>query len=542
MNAKTKIQELALNIKTAALTSPGAFVLIALLGLNQLFYAHIPCAIDLNIVFAFSIVFTASDFVKNAGKKQKIIIYSLLTLCIAAFYTLELFTYSEKLFRANSSLMILYCWIAAIVFFSPKQNYIIEFKLRFIHILVSFLFFAALYAAVFISVFFVNAIFNLDLDFVDSVIFRIANSSASVTAGIVFMSYKTKTERLHSKLFTLMFRDILSLLLPVLCVLGLIYVAKFIIFPESGDDEGLGGWYYVIFAALILCVLMMHNFDSTRLRARLISCALALAPLLFIAAALRVRQADIDTNRWFSPGFTKKDQSFVHEIIVNAVLSLFFIYTVFRDKKITIKLNAAIAAIALVLFFPVIGYDNYNAYKNLEPGFLIKTRNELEYFLYAKRASPSPRKISLYQTYTSSFSPFENVDYIIDTTGYTDILLGVTLRAELNSKPQEPTKPQKTPFEITYKDYSFRIGDDGKVLYILNAATGEQSAIDVYERAKADDDRERAEENLDEDKKTPADSVFVFENADIKMYIIRYTYYEDDYARIEFNAYIKNAI
>ena len=58
-----------------------------------------------------------------------------------------------------------------------------------------------------------NAIFNLDLDFVDSVIFRIANSSASVTGSIVFISYKTKTERLHSKLFTLMFRDILSFLL-----------------------------------------------------------------------------------------------------------------------------------------------------------------------------------------------------------------------------------------------------------------------------------------------------------------------------------------
>ncbi|WP_428770191.1 hypothetical protein V1L52_12845 [Treponema sp. HNW] len=537
MNAKTKIREFALNIKTSARTSPGAFVLIALLGLTQLLYAHIPCAIDLNILFAFSIIFTASDFVKNAGQKRKLIIYILIAVFIGTLYVFRLFTYSEKTDLANSSLMILYCWVAAVFFFSPEQNYITEFKLRFIHVLVSLLFFAALYASVFISVFFINAIFNLDLDFVDSVIFRIANSSASVTGSIVFISYKTKTERLHSKLFTLMFRDILSLLLPVLCALGLVYLAKFIILPASGERLGLDEWYYLIYAALILCVLMMENFTGVQKRARLVSFALALAPILFIAASIRVRA--VNTDSWLSPGFTKQDESFIHEIILNAVLCLFFIYAVFKDKKITIKLNAAIAAAALVLFFPVIGYHNYSAYKKLDPKSLTNDRNALERFIYAKKAVPEPQKIRIYHGYESSFSPLENVDHIIDTTDYAHVLLGVTLAADFDIKQPGPVQSEKKPSEMTYKNRNFRIAEEGKLLYIENKLTGEQSAIDVYGRVKADTDKEKAEKDFPDDKKTQVEPVFTFENADLKLYIRSYLYREDDYAEIKFNAYIK---
>ena len=537
MNAKTKIKEFAVNIKTAAVTSPGAFVLIALLGLTQLLYAHIPCAIDLNILFAFSIIFTASDFVKKAGQKQKLIIYILVAAFIGTLYAFKLFTHSAKVALASESIGILYYWIAVIVFFSPEQNYITEFKWRFIHILVSLLFFAALYAGVFISVFFINAIFNLDLDFVDSVIFRIANSSASITGSIVFISYKTKTERLHSKLFTLMFRDIFSFLLPILCVLGLVYIAKFIIFPASGEREGLDEWYYLIYAALILCVLMIGNFDSVHKRASLISFALALAPLLFIAASIRVRA--VNTDRWFSPGFTGKDERFIHEIVLNAVLCLFFMYAVFRDKKITIKLNAAIAAAGLVLFFPVIGYRNYSAYKKLDSESLKKERNAFEQFMYEKKKPAEPQKISFYQTYTSTFSPLENVGNIIDTNAYSELLFDVSLTADFNIKQRGPVQPEIKPFEITYKNYNFRIAEEGKLLYILNTLTGEQSAIDVYERAKADEDRETAERELPKDKRTPADSVFVFENTGIKIYIRSYHYREDDYATVNFNAYIK---
>ena len=537
MNAKTKIKELALNIKTAAVTSPGAFVLIALLGLTQLLYAHIPCAIDLNILFAFSIIFTASDFVKKAGQKQKLIIYILVAAFIGTLYALKLFTHSTKIALASESIGILYYWIAVIVFFSPEQNYITEFKWRFIHILVSLLFFAALYAGVFISVFFINAIFNLDLDFVDSVIFRIANSSASVTGSIVFISYKTKTERLHSKLFNLMFRDILSFLLPILCVLGLVYIGKFIIFPASGERKGLDEWYYLIYAAIVLCVLMIRNFDSVHKRERLISFALALAPLLFIAASIRVRA--VNTDRWFSPGFTGRDERFIHEIVLNAVLCLFFMYAVFRDKKITIKLNAAIAVVGLVLFFPVIGYRNYNAYKTLDPESLKKERNALEWFIYEKKKPAEPKKISFYQGYTTTFSSFENVGNIIDTNAYSELLFDVSLTADFNIKQRGPVQPEIKPSEMTYKNYNFRIAEEGKLLYILNTLTAEQSAIDVYERAKADDDRETAELELPEDKRTPADSVFVFENTGIKIYIRSYYYCEDDYATVDFNAYIK---
>ena len=537
MNTKTKIKEFAVNIKTAAVTSPGAFVLIALLGLTQLLYAHIPCAIDLNILFAFSIIFTASDFVKKAGQKQKFIIYILVAAFIGTLYALKLFTHSTKIALASESIGILYYWIAVIVFFSPEQNYITEFKWRFIHILVSLLFFAALYAGVFISVFFINAIFNLDLDFVDSVIFRIANSSASVTGSIVFISYKTKTERIHSKLFTLMFRDILSFLLPILCVLGIVYIAKFIIFPASGERKGLDEWYYLIYAALVLCVLMIGNFDSVHKRASLISFALALAPLLFIAASIRVRA--VNTDRWFSPGFTGRDERFIHEIVLNAVLCLFFMYAVFRDKKITIKLNAAIAVVGLVLFFPVIGYHNYNAYKKLDPESLKKERNALEWFIYEKKKPAELKKISFYQAYTSTFSPLENVGNIIDTNAYSELLFDVSLTADFNIKQRGPVQPEIKPSEMTYKNYNFRIAEEGKLLYILNTLTGEQSAIDVYERAKADDDRETAELELPDDKRTPADSVFVFENTGIKIYIHSYYYREDDYATVDFNAYIK---
>ena len=100
-------------------------------------------------------------------------------------------------------------------------------------------------------------------------------------------------------------------------------------------------------------------------------------------------------------------------------------------------------------------------------------------------------------------------------------------------------QPEIKPSEMTYKNYNFRIAEEGKLLYILNTLTGEQSAIDVYERAKADDDRETAELELPKDKRTPVDSVFVFENTGIKIYICSYHYREDDYATVDFNAYIK---
>lgn len=540
MNAKTKIKELALNIKTAALTSPGAFVLIALLGLTQLLYAHIPLAINLNILFCFSIIFTASDFVKRAGQKQKLIIYILVAAFVGTVYAFKLFTYSTKIALAGTSLCILYCWTAVIMFFSPKHNYITEFKLRFVHLLVSLLFFAAVYAAVFISVFFINAIFNLDFDFVDSVIFRIANSSASVTGSLVFMSYKTKTAPLHSKLFTLMFRDILSLLLPVLCVLGLIYLAKFIVFPASGGREGLDNRYYVVYSALVLCILMMQNFDSVHGKVRLVSCALALAPVLFIAAAIRVRA--VHTARWYSPGFTAPDERFIHEIVLNAVLCLFFMYAALKDKKITIKLNAALAAAGLVLFFPVIGYHNYSACKKLDQESLKKKRNALEQFFYEKSGHTEPEKIRIYREYTVDFSPFEHVKNIIDTSAYSEILSGIKLTVDLDTNHRGPVQSPQKVQEITYKHYNFRIDDSGKILYILNSATGKQNAIDVYEKAKADDEAERAQEKLPDYEKTqtPSNPVFEFENEDMKLYIRYYSYREDRYADLDFNVYIKS--
>ena len=494
MNAKETLTGIVQRIQAAGMSSPAVFIFISAAGISQLFYKYIPNAIQLNVLFSFSAVWLCNDKIKAASPRAKAVFFCSQIAVLAAVYLTGLFTFSEQLESICLSLIYLYCIGAVIAFFSAA-DFLKECKLRFVHILVALLFFAAVYCALFIAVFFINAIFNLKIDFSESIIFRITNATATVTALTVFAAYRSKP-LVHSKFFAVMFQKLLPMLLVPIGVLGLVYLTKYVFFPRSTESIAFP-LYYLVLSGIVLCLLMMQHFEDRSMLVRLMLVLLGIASLLFLP---------------------------LHEIAVNGLLALYFFAAAFSGKNITARFRTVAAVITLILFFPIIGFYNYVHFKS---GYTVKLRNASEEFsLKRERENGAvPRSEHLYQSYPSVHESSDTADYIIDTTGYSAVLLGVDLR--LDAIPAEFI-PQQA--QCRYKQFLFSIEPDGKFLKITDETAGQMVLIDFYTRIKADS---AASDTVSENQP------FIYEDQKVKIIIGDASYAEEKYARIAFDAYIK---
>lgn len=519
MNAKETLSGIVQRIQAAGMSSPAVFIFISAAGISQLFYKYISNAIQLNVLFSFSAVWLCNDKIKAASPRAKAVFFCSQIAVLAAVYLTGLFTFSEQLESICFSLIYLYC-IGAVIAFFPAADFLKECKLRFVHILVALLFFAAVYCALFIAVLFINAIFNLTIDFSESIIFRITNATAMVTALTVFAAYRSKP-LVHSKFFAVMFQKLLPMLLVPIGVLGLVYLTKYVFFPCSTESIAFP-LYYLVLSGIVLCLLMMQHFEDRSMLVRLMLVLLGIASLLFIAAMLRERVTN--TRHYGRIGFTHDDFLPLHEIAVNGLLALYFFAAAFSGKNITARFRTVAAVITLILFFPIIGFYNYVHFKS---GYTVKLRNASEEFsLKRERENGAvPRSEHLYQSYPSVHESSDTADYIIDTTGYSAVLLGVDLR--LDAIPAESI-PQQA--QCRYKQFLFSIEPDGKFLKITDETAGQMILIDFYTRIKADS---AASDTASENQP------FIYEDQKVKIIIGDASYAEEKYARIAFDAYIK---
>ncbi|MGP1577789.1 MAG: hypothetical protein ACTTH7_10005 [Treponema sp.] len=520
MNIKVKIKESIYAIRSVAVNAPAVFIFILAAGISQLFYKYIPNAIQLNILFSFSVILLCIDELKIASARMKTAVFCLQFAGIAAIYFVNLFTLNRNIEHGCIALTYLYCISALIVFF-PKQEFLNEFKLRFIHLLISLLFFAAVYLTLFITVFLINAIFNLNIVFTESIIFRITNSAATVTALTVFLLYRSKP-LVHSKFFTLMFEKLLPVLLPPLGVLGLIYIAKYILFPHSTDTEGLS-WYYPVITLIILCLFMIRHFENRSPIVRTLFGILGIAALGFIASLLRYRA--VNPHRWSSIGFTHSDTSPLYEIAVNGLLALYFFSAAIHDKNITALFRKTMALITLLLFLPGVGFYTYSHFETKEA---LKERNDLAAFILKRQEDKNtlPKPEYLYYSYSPDDERIDGSGArIIDTTDYSAVLLGVELKLEAIPAPFTPSQAK-----CRYRQFLFALTPDGKSVTITNMETDESEVLDFYTRIKADD----SDMSIKKYSNT-----FIFENKSLKMIIQSASYHENHNARLHFDVYIK---
>ena len=514
------------SIRTAAISSPSIFFFVLAAGISQLFYKYIPNAIHLNFLFLFSVVLLCNDKIKAAATHVKVIIFCCQTAALTAMYLTGLLTLNKNIELVYLSLIYLYC-ICAFIFFFPTEDFLKEFKLRFIHFLVSLLFFGAIYCILFISIFLINAIFDLDIVFTESIIFRITNATATIIALTVFAVYRTKP-LVHSKFFSLMFQKLLPVLLVPLSILGLIYLIKYARFPYS--TEGIPfPLYYLVLGSIVICLLMIQHFKDRQGIVRLMLGLLGIASLLFIVALLRDRA--INAWKYGGIGFSVSDKPPLHEIAANGLLAFYFFAVAFSGKNITANIRTVIAVIAVILFLPVIGFYNYAYFKQED---IIKPRSAFAEFILERNrkntndSDNTPRFEYFSRYYLLENQPSENIERIIETTEYDAVLVKVDL--DLNAIPA-PSIPRDA--RCRYRSFLFSMTPDGKSVKISDEADGQIVMLDFYTRLKTDS----AESEKVSDK-TP----FIYEDQKMKI-IVRYAFYsENRSARITFDAYIKKGI
>ena len=523
MTFKERMSEIMQSIRAAAVSSPAVFFFISAAGISQLFYKYIPNAMHLNFLFSFSVVLLCNDRIKAATACTKMIIFCCQIAVLTAMYFTELFTLNKNVELAYISLICLYC-ICAFIFFFPTKDFLTEFKLRFIHFLVSLLFFGAVYCVLLVIIFFINAIFDLDIVFTESIIFRITNATATIITLTVFAVYRTKP-LVHSKFFSLMFQKLLPVLLVPLGILGLIYLIKYARFPYS--TEGISfPLYYLAVGSIVLCLLMIQHFKDRQGIVRLMLGLLGIASLLFIVALLRDRA--INAWNYGGIGFSVSDKPPLHEIGINSLLAVYFFYAALSGKNITANIRTVMTVIAVILFLPVIGFYNYAYFKQEN---IIKPRSAFTEFIVERNrkntndSDNTPHFEYFSQYYSLENQPPENVERIIETTKYDAVLVKVDLDLDAIPAPSIPRDAR-----CRYRSFLFSMTPDGKSVKISDESDGQIVMLDFYTRIKTDSTK--AEKVSD---KTP----FIYEDQKMKI-IVHYAFYsENRSARITFDAYLK---
>lgn len=509
MTLKEKFILFAKSLKLTALSSPAVFVFIFLLGISQLFYSMFPLPYLLNWLFCSSAVLILSDRFKNVRNVKKYLLYLCISVFIIQLYCFALFTYNVYVEQACISLVWFYCFLAVLLYFSPFKDYHKEVKRRIIHILVSLCFFAAVYIFVYSTAFFIDNIFNLNLEYTDSYLFRAANAAASIIGMLVFSSCK-KEEYGNSKLFILMFKDIIPRLLIPFFIFALTYIIKIILFFDKNDYFEFNNYYYIFTFIIFICFVMMQNFEDTKNKQKFLFIISAIIPVFASVFLIRYH---IENYKTFINVFISFKRNFIynsvlHKIIINLVISIYYFYCLAGRKIITRNISFAFAVILLVWFMPVIGCYNIGYLSCSKE--IYKEKNNLTHF---KEKKIPKDDINHYSYSKPSFR--ENIESVIDTAGYEKIILSIFLYSDNGENNV-----------ISYEDFEFYLSKDGKLFSVFNAETKKTEVFDIFSSVK---------NKMKEDK-----SFIEFETEVFLIIIENYSYSNwNNYVRLTFDIYIK---
>lgn len=512
MTFKENIVYAVKNIGHTAVESPAVFAFILLLTLSQLFYSMIPSAYVLNMLFCAAAVLLLSDrFKKLTGVRKYIAPFFILPF-IAQVYGFIITTYNYRIEHASESMLYFFFLFALLLYFSPLRNYHKEVKKRIIHFLISLCFFAAAYVFIYSMAFFIDKIFNLDLQYFDSPLFRTANACASLLGMLVFSSYKEREESFNSKFFTLMFKDIIPNLLIPFFIFAFIFMIKIIAVKERSDYSEFQNYYYIFSFIIFICFIMMNNFAEIKKQRLFLFIFSAVIPLLNCILILRYNVPKYESAKVF---FTRTE---LHEIIINIFISAYYFYCVIKKSGIKRSASFVLAAILSVYFMPIIGLNDVSYYSwNKE---IQKEKNNITVFQEDKIRREGKFKNEYVSYSTEEFS--RDIHKVIDTAEYKKILL--RLRLEPRSYKNNEMK------SINYEEFEFALTDDRKSISVTNNKTKTVRTFDVYSPVKESKENERKKD-------------ISFETEDLKLVITycSYTFSNDEipYSRIDFDVYIK---
>ncbi|MGF7108689.1 hypothetical protein [Treponema pedis] len=493
-------------IKESIKRTPYIFAVIGILGLTQAFYRYIPEAFILNFILLFAIFFLLSETVSGLKKTQKIIIYFLLPFLIIGNHCLYLFTYREYIAELSVSLVIFFCCSGFILYFYVKENFLNEFKSRIIHILLSLLFFASSYGLIYTTAYFIDHIFNLKLEYYDSILYRFANSFSTIIGSVILSSYKKKNEYRNSHFFTLMFKKILPVLLIPVLSLAVIYFSKLIIWEsyDFGFDNEL---YYIGVIIFFIILAMMQLCEDNKKLSKIIILTAAVLPLLFIAVFLKYRHNSIEY--WRAPCFTSETAYIIHEVMLNILISAYCFYLFFKKKKIDNMLIHLAFLVVIILYLPAFGYHNFSRYKNFYAIQIVKDKNKYEEFKtaykyykqrYENRFTEEEYSETFFVYPKCSYRENTNSEIILDVENFKFAFLGMYL--DLSSEEKKV---------VSRYGYTFELDDTGKYLNVTSDG-GSSYKFDIYSALKPYEKKEAPET--------------IFEEKEFKIQIIKYGFTE----------------
>lgn len=450
------------------------FVIILLLGLNQLFYRRVPGALLINLLLLGASL--ASFNFQDINRKR--LVGLVLGFFLAGLYLLGLFTKNN--FVQDSVFFLAYFIIALgfIGFSMKEEDFLTRFYLGLFQMATAGVYFLILYGVIYLISFLINQVLFLNLPY-DGVVFRLANSLASMLGLFVLFSKKPEKASM-SDFFEPLFKRILPKLSLIFGILSLIYHLQILL----GFGENYPSLVFYLLMGLFFLFYLLSYWQEEPSREKdfilLLFILLSLSHLLIVVNA----SGRVDS---YSRG-----RGIYHELLAGLA---FMIYAgrFLRDKSRISSIKWLLVFLAALLSLPPLGYGLYESYdyKDLSS----RTTSLWEDFSIEKEA-PRAEGDGVYFYY-----PKEELGLIA--------LEDYSYMQELNFYTKEESY-------FSFEDLEIEALDGGKTLEVRRGKRTE--SFDILAEAR---DREEGKYQLEEP--------LIYEVLDTKIYIFSYSYGRDYY-------------
>ncbi len=468
--------------------------LALLLSFTILAEEHIPDPLMACFLLAASLLHMFS----SKGHPQYKLRFLLSMIFSIAVYAVAITTYYPIIEQSCSLLAGFFIIQGLLRYFTPcnEKPYVPQLLTRLMQSLIAIGYVLTIYFAIYLSVFFIGAIFDYSLFTSD--LFRIATACAGFSFFMVLFSIKENALFVPGTFFKALFGKILPALSIICGVLATVYLTQMLLGIRN-DVAFLYTYYPYICAFYFFFIAGSLCQKHPRVHTLILSLFLIITAIT-IAFILK-RQLTIPSQQVSS----------IYALLCNGLFFCYNAYILFKQRDFSYTLTKIVSIISIIIFLPLFGYISYVenvTYKGSAPHYtahydvqaiLLKTKSRSLLEAQQEQAqtmgiNPRELPLSFYLEKDSFKSP-------LSIEGYRLLLLD----QQLNDNTPSLSLPDGRGV--------LSLSSDKKT--ILFTQSGEvKFNYPIYEEVKG-----RVAENKD---RTPAPSPIIVETEEFKLFITNY--------------------
>lgn len=414
-----------------------SFILVVILFGVQLFYRDIPGAMLLSAMLA-----TGAIFIHVMEKRTAIkalATYAVIGILYAA-YLLTTYRYLTVVIYYSAMLWAVFTTLK----YLTHENYTEMLKLKLIRGLIALVYFAIVYASIFIIVQLLNSLFSLDIVY-NSWPFRLSNAIAFSLGLLVLMYEKVEEPGRHSEFFRTIIGKIMPMLTILMAVLSIALVIKQYM---DGNIPNYMETYYLIFGWVLLAYVLSEVAGTpTRLR--------QIVGILMAISILTYSLYHLENDGFFSN----------YGIAINVIVAIWLFYHVARGAVADWKLSLMQFIVAAIILAPPFGYMVYKDYRTME-AITAQTDSILKQFQDGYNTIGGGDSMMKNVYFNNSYEPME-----INISEYNFVAGNINID-DVNSSSSAG-------------GYTFKLSEDRRVLSVVNNSKNINESINIYDLINA---------------------------------------------------------